>query len=247
MTHSLDDLFARAGLPLAANPSAHCPTDEAFADYLGALLPAAEREALELHSLACADCHDLLRMIVDVAATGAQVFGAATAPAAASPGRLATRPSSPVRIVGRLVQRGIELINHAELVFDMLTSPGTPALGIARGTAEAPAAPATAPLASPWISVRGPGEGLDALELQMQTNGTARLVVRCEHMPALRPGELATIALDIDGSVREKRPFGGDPVTFAPIGRGAYRVRLVARAPGGTARPLAEASLELTD
>ncbi len=237
MSNPIDRLFATAGQPLNSKaPGKNCPSDEAFAEYLGALLPAPEREALELHSLACADCHDLLRMVVNLNSTDLRL-ASAPSPAFAEAVQ-ASSPPAAVRIVGRLVKRGIELMNHAELTFrTLLDGSLTPAPIGVRGTET---------LAPEWVAIRGPGHGIDELELQVQTNGTARLVVRCENMPVLASGELASILLDVDGSAREKRPFDGGELSFAPIGRGNYRVRLVARAPGGPVRQLAEATLELT-
>jgi hypothetical protein len=248
MNDLIDQLFARAGQSRNGTHSAEgCPPDEAFAGYLAALLPAAQREALELHSLACADCHDPLRMVVDITSEEARLVVTPSRELVAAPVRAG---HARLRIVGRLVQRGIELLNHAELTFRTVMDPLTPVLDPVRGAAAAAGVSSDvgsgAPATSEWISVRGPGDGLDELELQFQANGTAQLVVRCEHLPELQPGELASILLDVDGFAREKRPFSGEPLTFAPLGRGSYRVRLVARAPGGPARPLAEATLELT-
>jgi hypothetical protein len=234
MSLSIDALFARNGVPI--HPTARgpaCPADEAFAAYLDPRLPVAQRESIELHALSCADCHDLLRMMVDL---GAEYLRLAVAPAVplALPSKTTFQPPAALRIAGRLFQRGIELLNHAELTFRVLAPEPV------RGSTEAPAAPEL-------VAIRGPGSGLDEFELQAHVNGTVSLRVRCENMPALSGGEIASITLeDIDGSPREKRPFAGEKVSFAPIGRGHYRVRLVARAPGGPARPLAEATLELT-
>jgi len=237
MINPIERFFSTAGQPLNTTATSRsCPSDEAFAEYLGALLPAREREALELHSLACADCHDLLRMVVDLNSADFRLAPSPVASLAEAAHPVA--PPSAVRIVGRLMQRGIQLLNHAELTFRTLVegSPSSALVGVRGPEAIAPE----------WVAIRGPGSGLDELELHAQANGTARLVVRCENMPSLAPGELASMLLELDGSTREKRPFNGEEVTFGPIGRGAYRVRLVARAPGGPVRPLAEATLELS-
>ena len=57
--------------------------------------------------------------------------------------------------------------------------------------------------------------------------------------------EILSVLLEVDGAPREKRPYTGEMVHFAPLGAGSYRVRVTARAPGEPARDLAEASLEL--
>jgi hypothetical protein len=243
MNHRLiHQFFDRSGEPARSPaPGAACPSDEAFANYLGALLPAQERAVLETHALACFPCHELLRMVVDMASAGL------TAPLPAHPlsAREGTRSPSPeplsLRIVGKLAARGIELLNHLELTFRTLVDgPLTPALGTLRRAAT------PAPAVSEWLCIRGPGQGLDELELQVQADGTVRLVVRCDKLPDLAAGESASIILDVDGAARERRAFDGQPVSFAPLGRGSYRVRVVARAAGAPARALAEAAIDFT-
>ncbi|MGQ0552370.1 MAG: hypothetical protein ACT4PU_04045 [Planctomycetota bacterium] len=216
--HLIDRLFRTQGrIPFAPESPSGCPTDETLAGYASALLPARARQELESHALRCEPCLDLLRAV-------AVTVGIKSAPRS-------------VQIVARLHQRGLELLNQFELALQALVAPApVPALGALRG----PAVSAT----TDQITIRGPGHGLDELELQMQANGTARLVVRCHEPPELQPGELISVVLDVNGSAREKRPFSGEPIAFAPIGVGNYRVRLLARAPGQEVRELAEALLD---
>ena len=221
--------FATRGLPSRSfDPAPGCPTDETFAGYVAALLPPAERPTLESHVLRCADCHELLRAVTDVLAF---------------PRPLAVRPAAipTTRLVARLLARGLALVDQVQASVTGLASPPLqPALGGLRRSSAAE--PATG---SELLKIKGPGRGLDALELQLQADGTLRLVVS-GHLPAdRRAGEILSLVLDQDGESREQRPFEGKPVRFAPIGAGHWRVRLVGRIPGETARELAQAELEL--
>jgi len=221
--------FATRGLPSRSiDPAPGCPTDETFAGYVAALLPPAERPTLESHVLRCADCHELLRAVTDVLAF---------------PRPLAVRPAAipTTRLVGRLLARGLALVDQVQASVTGLASPPLqPALGGLRRSSAAE--PATG---SELLKIKGPGRGLDALELQLQADGTLRLVVS-GHLPAdRRAGEILSLVLDHDGESREQRPFDGRPVRFAPIGAGHWRVRLVGRIPGEGPRELAHAELEL--
>jgi len=217
---SFDNLFLSRGLAARARaPGPQCPGDESLACYAQGSLPARERDALLAHALRCADCHELLGAIA--AAVGVRV------PAA---------PPATLRILARLARNGLQLLNEAELAVGALLSPPAPALGAVRRAPEA---------ARDLLVFRGPGSGLDEIEVQVQANGTARLGVRATRLPALRPDEILSVLLEVDGAPREKRPYNGDMVHFAPLGAGSYRVRVTARAPGEPARDLAEASLEL--
>jgi hypothetical protein len=206
-----------------------CPTDEAFAGYATALLPTADRLALEGHVLRCADCHELLRAVTDVLGVSRPVAV-----------RAAAIPS--VRLIARLLERGVALVDQLQgSLVDLLSPPLQPALGGLR-RASASAEPTAA---ADLLRIKGPGRGLDAIELHMQADGALRLVVS-GHLPSdQRVGEILSLLLDHDGESREQRPFDGRPVRFSPIGAGHWRVRLVGRIPGETSRELAQADLEL--
>lgn len=200
-----------------------CPPDEIVAGYLESQLPERDRQMLETHVLQCSDCHEVLKSAVDA-------IGVAVP---------ASTPVS-VRILGRLARHGIEILNHVELTIRSLGEAApAPALGaLRRATSEAPPA-------SDLVVLSGPGNGLDELVLQVQPNGSTRLSVRCTQLPDLRSGEVVSVVLEVDGTPREKRPLSEDTISFAPIGPGSYRVRLIARAPGGPARVLSQAILDL--
>jgi len=220
MTNTIDQAFLSKGLPARAHaPGANCPSDEFLASYAQGTLPEREREGLLTHALRCSDCHELLGAI-------AQSIGVR---------RPATAPAG-LHIVARLLRNGLQLLNEAELAVHALLVPPAPALGGVRRT------PAEA---RDLLIFRGPGSGLDEIEVQVQANGTARLGVRAMHLPELRPDEILSVLLEVDGAPREKRPYNGDLVHFAPLGAGSYRVRVTVRAPGEPARDLAEARLEL--
>jgi hypothetical protein len=204
----------------AAEPATGCPPDDLVAGFLEARLPEREHQQLVAHALQCGECHEVLKSAVDAVGV--------TAPAPI--------PAS-VRILGRLARHGIEILNHFELAIRSL-SPPVPALGALRGTTEAPPT-------SELVILSGPGNGLDELELQVQSNGATRLAVRCERLPELRPGEVVSVILEVDGTPREKRPLSEDAVSFAPLGPGSYCVRLTARAPGCPPRELSQAVIDL--
>jgi hypothetical protein len=233
--NDLNGFFAFRGEPVrTADPSPPCLSDEQVAGYVSAPLPIGERDVIETHALACAECHELLQAVVSVIGAPGPAYHPARRTASAAAGE----PVS-LRIVGRLVQRGMqrgmELLNAADLVMRGLTPQPVP-LGALRG----------APPTSDVFCIQGPGSGLDELRVQVQTDGTASLTVQCEQPPALRAGEILSVLLAVDGAPREKRPFGAEPVRFAPIGTGEYRVQVIARAPGQQPRTLAEASLQLS-
>jgi len=217
---SFDHFFLSAALPARASaPGPNCLTDELLAGYAAGLLSDRERDALLAHALRCAGCHEL----VGAVASAVGIRRPATTPAI-------------LRVVARLARNGLELLNEAELALGTLLSPPVPALGAVRRAPEP---------ARDLLVFRGPGGGLDEIEVQVQANGTARLGVRAVRLPSLRPDEILSVLLEVDGAPREKRPYTGDMVHFAPLGAGSYRVRVTARAPGEPARDLAEASLEL--
>jgi len=220
MTMNFDHAFNSQGLPARASaPGPMCPSDELLACYAQGTLPSREVEGLQSHALRCADCHELMGAI-------AQVIGV----------RRPARATAGLRIVAQLVRGGFQLLNEAELALSLLTAKAAPALGsVRRGPGEA----------RDLLVFRGPGSGLDEIEVQMQANGTARLGVRATRLPDLRPDEIVSVLLEVDGAPREKRPYNGDLVHFAPLGAGSYRVRVTARVPGEAARDLAEATLEL--
>lgn len=215
---NLDHIFDSRGLPArASEPGPNCPSDELLACYAQGTLPDREREGLLAHALHCADCHEMVSAV-------AQTVGI-------------RRPAGArLRIVARLLRNGLQLLNEAELALGTLIAPPVPALGTVRRATEE---------ARDLLVFRGPGSGLDEIEVQVQANGTARLGVRAVRLPELRPDEILSVLLEVDGAPREKRPYNGDLVHFAPLGAGTYRVRVTARAPGLPARDLAEASLEL--
>src|SRR5262249_21651578 len=217
---NLDHIFDSKGLPArAASPSPTCPSDELLACYAQGTLPDREREGLLAHALHCRDCHELVSAV-------AQTIGV----------RRAAPPRASLRVVARLVRNGLQLLNEAELALGTLIRPPAPALGAVRRAAEE---------TRDLLVFRGPGSGLDEIEVQVHANGTARLGVRATRLPALKPDEVLSVLLEVDGSPREKRPYNGDLVHFAPLPAGSYRVRVTARAPGAPARDLAEATLEL--
>ena len=230
MTDHLIDLgIAARGLPARSSaPALDCPTDEAFASYASALLGPAERAGFEGHVLRCADCHELFRAVID----GLAIHRPLAVRGAAFP---------TTRVRARLLARGLALVDQVrDALGDLVAPPAQPALGGLRRSGSAEAA-----TGSDLLRIKGPGRGLDALELQMQADGTLRLVVS-GHLPTdQRVGEILSLVLDHEGESREQRPFDGRPVGFAPIGSGHWRVRLVGRIPGESPRELAQAELEL--
>jgi hypothetical protein len=241
--HLIDVGIATRGLQSrSADPALGCPADETFAGYGAALLPASERSAFEHHLLRCADCHELLRAVID----GLAVHRPVTVRAAALP---------TTRLTARLLARGLALVDHVQGALADLAAPAEPsathpavqpalrpALGALRRSPSGEPATATG---ADLLRIKGPGGGLDALELQLQADGTLRLVVS-GHLPSdQRVGEILSVVLDHEGQSREQRPFEGRPVGFAPISAGHWRVRLVGRVPGESPRELAQAELEL--
>lgn len=217
---NFDHVFAARGLSTRAHePGPSCPSDEQLAAFVQGRLPGREHDGLLAHALRCADCHELVSAL------------------AAVPGlRAPARQPAMLRIVARLARTSLQLLNEAELAAAALLAPPAPALGAVRRAPEA---------GQDRLVFRGPGSGLDEIEVQVQANGTARLGVRAVRLPSLRPDEILSVLLEVDGAPREKRPYTGEMVHFAPLGAGSYRVRVTARAPGEPARDLAEASLEL--
>lgn len=231
MDHLIDVGIAARGLQSrSSGPAPGCPTDEAVAGYASALLLPSERAAFDGHVLRCADCHELLRAVID----GLAVHRPVAVRAAAFP---------TTRVTARLLARGLALVDQVRATLADLAAPPTelaPALGGLRRTSSADTA-----AGSDLLRIKGPGRGLDALELQMQADGTLKLVVSGHPPTDQRAGEILSLVLDHDGESREQRPFDGRPVGFAPIGAGHWRVRLVGRVPGESARELAQAELEL--
>jgi hypothetical protein len=231
MDHLIEVCFATRGLQSrSSDPALGCPTDEAFAGYASALSSSAERSALEGHVLRCADCHELFRAVLDV-----------SRPVAV---RAAAIPTT--RLVARLLERGLALVDQVQAtLLNLVDAPAQPALRPALGGLRRTSPSAEPAAGSDLLKLKGPGRGLDALELQTQADGTLRLVVS-GHLPSeQRVGEILSLVLDHDGESREQRPFDGKPVRFAPIGAGHWRVRLVARVPGESSRELAQAELDL--
>jgi hypothetical protein len=226
--HLIDMGIAARGLQSrSSGPALGCPTDEAFAGYAAALLPPFERGAFEGHVLRCADCHELLRAVTD----GLAIHRPVAVRAAAFP---------TTRVTARLLARGLALVDQVRAsLADLAVPPVEPALGGLRRTSSTDAP------GSDLLRIKGPGRGLDALELQMQADRTLKLVVSGQPPTDQRAGEILSLVLDHEGESREQRPFDGRPVGFAPIGAGHWRVRLVGRVPGESARELAQAELEL--
>jgi hypothetical protein len=223
MSNPLHLIFESRGLPRPSRAiGPECPTDESLAGYMDEVLPLGLQRGIEDHALRCDACHSVIQAVIDVTRVPT------------------TARARPARIVARLIQHGMELLNPLELSFRSLRDGAlAPALGALRGVATAEE------VASHLFSIDGPGDGLDELELQVQPNGSVRLMVRGNAPPPLAPGEVSSIVFEADGCAREKRPFSGAPLTFAPLGPGRYRVQLVARAPGQPVRTLSEASFEL--
>lgn len=234
MDHLIEVCIATQGLQSrSSDPALGCPTDETFAGYATALLPTPDRLALEGHVLRCADCHELLQAVTDVLA--------ATQPVTV---RAAAIPTT--RLVARLLERGLALVDQVQATLsDLVAAPLQPAFAPALGGLRRAGASTEPAAGSDLLRIKGPGRGLDALELQMQADGTLRLVVSGQMPTDQRVGEILSLVLDQDGESREQRPFEGKPVRFTPIGAGHWRVRLVGRIPGETARELAQAELEL--
>jgi hypothetical protein len=155
----------------------------------------------------------------------------------------APRPVPVRRLVARLASRGLQLLELVDETIDAVLAPAAQqprlapalALGKLRG-----AAPTSEPLTLP-----GPGQGLDTIELQAQADDTARVVVHGSRPADLRPEDQLALVLEVDGALRERRPFVGQPVAFAPVVAGRHSIRLVARARGGAQRELSRAEIDL--
>ncbi len=217
MTDPVDLFFQSAGQWPPPNPNgAECFSEETLAGYMDGALAPVQRAQVEEQALQCPVCFELLRAAVDTL------------------GVRRPEPAQPFRVLARLKQRGLEILNHLELRIWALTEGPAPALGALRGGESCD-----------LVSIHGPGNGLDEIELQAQPDGTARLVVRGSSTLELERDEQASIALATDGQAREKRPFSSREQAFASLGPGRHTVSVSARAPGGKPRTLAEATLEL--
>ena len=239
--NDLETFFATRGLAMrASEPGALCPSDERLAGYVLGRLPDPGRREVEGHALRCLDCFDLVTTL----ATGPE---RRMAPSPVQAPAHAPRPVPGVRVAARLLRRGLQLLNQAELALgDALAPPPVPVpLGAVRRaptdvtTGEEVDAPAS-------IHVRGPGPGLDEIVVGIEANGTARLEVHPATLPDLRKDEILSLILEVDDSPREKRPFAGGPVTLGPFGPGRYRLRLVGRVPGEEQREISQALFELS-
>lgn len=220
MTNFIDRLFDRLG-PVPADRCATCPADDDVSAFLDGALPATQARAIEDHALECSATRAILASIAE------------------SDDSPAPAPNPLVRVAACIKGRGLQLLNAAELALRELASNGTPvpALGSLRGGDTA---------TDGLVSVTGPGDGLDALDLQVQSDGTVRLTVSGD-LPAARSGEIQAILLEAEGLPREKRPYTGEPVTLGPLEPGArYRVAVVARRPGEDLRSVAEALVDLS-
>lgn len=195
-----------------------CPGDDDLAAWCDRALAATATRAIEDHALVCA----ALRLTLS----------------AISEARAPAEPGPLVRVLASIRGRALALLNSADLVLRELSSGGAPApsLGMLRGG-----------LASDGlVSIQGPGAGLDALDLQVQSDGSLRLTVS-GRLPRGPEGELRAVVLEADGVALEKRPYSGQPVALGPIERGGrYRVAVVARRPGRELRSLGEAHVDLT-
>lgn len=205
-------------------PCAECPTDEALAGFLDRVLSATEARAIEDHALECAATHQLVTTLADVRSAMAQ--------ARAKPG---------LRIRARLMERGIALLNAVDLTLRGLTA--QPALGAVRGDE------ADAGKTAELVRISGPGAGLDEIELQAQADGTVRFVVSGNLPSASAAGhdqaQRTSVVLEVDGMLREKRPYSGGRVTFAPLAGGDCRITVLRRLPGGPTVEISEARIEL--
>lgn len=145
--------------------------------------------------------------------------------------RAATERVAGLHIVARLAKRGLALLNAAELTLRGLTA--QPALGDLRGDQ-------TCPL----LRIAGPGQGLDEIELQTQSDGSIRCIVSGELIERTE-GAQSSVVLEVDGVLREKRPFSGDRLSFGPLTGGSCRITLLTRRPGEAAREISAAVLDL--
>lgn len=219
MMNPVRTLFDLAGT-LASEACPSCPDDDTLAAWCDRALPATELRAVDDHALICSATRALLAALADASDS------------------IPTEPNSVVRVLAAIRGRGLALLNAADLTLRNLTCDGSPApaLGALRGG-----------LASDGlVSIQGPGRGLDALDLQVQPDGSVRVTVSGV-LPEGPEGELRSVLLEADGLPREKRPYSGEPVVLGPVERGArYRVAVVARRPGQELRSLGEALLDLS-
>ena len=215
----IDTAFSTSGAgSLPADPGPDCPSEGFFSGYIDKSLTATEMRHIEEHALVCAGCHGVLKAMVDLR-------------------ELPTASSARLSVVARVVQRGLELLNPLEVSLRSLTAlDASPDLGAIRGS------PSDMPEV---ISIDGPGQGLDEVQIRLQPDGQIRLEVRGDDPPPVYSGEIASVILEVDGKPREKRPFSGAPLAFSPQDQGCYRIRLLARAPGEEARELSETLIEL--
>lgn len=219
MNDPIRNVFSQAWQAVS-DPCPRCPSDDDLAAWFDGALPATQTREIEDHALVCA---------------AGRAMVAAVAQALTS---LETAPNPFVHIAAAIKGRGLALLNAAELTLRELTSGGAPApaLGALRGGVAREG----------QVSIQGPGSGLDALDLQVQPDGTLRLTVS-GLLPKGPEGELSSVLLEADGMPREKRPYSGEPVVLGPLERGAcYRVAVVARRPGQELRSLGEALVDLS-
>lgn len=203
------------------NPGPDFPSEDEFAAYLDGVLPLTERRDFERRLLRDPVAFTLLRAAVDALAEARVPVPRTT------------------RILARLAERGLQLINALDLSFHVQREGRLqPALGALRGDA--------AEESSELLRIDGPGSGLDELELVRQSDGSVHLTVRCREPLPLAEGEISSLVLEADGEPREKRPYSGDALAFSPLGQGRFTLRLLARAPGHEPRELACAHLELS-
>ncbi len=228
----LDTAFATAGSrSLSPEPGPHCPSDGLLAGYVDEALTATEKRGVEEHALSCGDCHMLIKAVVDLSL----------------PAPLATPR---VSLVARVLQRGLELLNPLEVTVRSLMERADgeadlqPAAALG-GLRRSEAGSSSESVAPEVIAIDGPGQGIDELQIRLQPDGQVRLQVCGNEPPPVHAGEIASVVLEVDGAPREKRPYNGSPMAFAPQNHGHYRIRLVARAPGEELRELSEAVIEL--
>ncbi len=214
MSHSdLNHVFAAKGR--AAIDPAGLPNDELLALYVdGKLLPH-QRRMIEERALNCPHTYEVLRAAVDTLGV--------------------RREAATFRVVARLVEKGLELVNAFEHRLRRPEGELVPALGALRGDG-----------ADSLLTLQGPGSGLDELELQRHADGTAHLTVRGESELALATEERASFVVEVDGEPRVKRPYSSTPLDVGPLDAGSvYDVKVVAKAPGRSARTVVDASLDL--
>ncbi|RKY20134.1 MAG: hypothetical protein DRQ55_08705 [Planctomycetota bacterium] len=217
MTNPISLAFSLAGAR-SATPCPECPDDDALAAWCDRDLGATAARTLEDHALTCCSLSAVLGALAET---------------------LTPAETGPVlRVLLAIKGRSLALLNAADVTLRELTTGGAPApaLGALRGG-----------LAQDGlISLDGPGEGLDALDVQVQSDGSLRLTVSGS-LPEGPEGELRSILVEADGLPREKRPYNGEPIALGPFEPGSrYRVAVVARRPGQELRSLGEALLDLS-